>query len=75
MPRTTRVTRTTYGSGARPRRFWSQRLYRTRLCAVGVTSPPPPHGVSEQEHALHWSQGAACRRTHPAAAMRSTLRP
>eukprot|EP00965_Chrysotila_dentata_P184252 6083154-Pleurochrysis_carterae.AAC.1 len=73
MPRTTRVTRTAYGNGVRPHRLWSRRMYRTRLFAVCVTSPPPPHGASEQ--ALHWPQGAACRRTRPAAAMRSTRRP
>eukprot|EP00965_Chrysotila_dentata_P145507 4806229-Pleurochrysis_carterae.AAC.1 len=41
-------------------------MYRTRLCAVCVTPPPPAHGASE--HALHWPQGAAFRRTRPAAA-------
>eukprot|EP00965_Chrysotila_dentata_P047287 1569465-Pleurochrysis_carterae.AAC.1 len=70
MPRTTRVTRTVYGNGARPHRHWSRRMYRTRPCAVCVTPPPPPRGASE--HALHWPQGAACRQTRPAAAMRST---
>eukprot|EP00965_Chrysotila_dentata_P005942 194987-Pleurochrysis_carterae.AAC.1 len=48
-------------------------MYRTRLCAVCATSPPPPFGASE--HALHWPQGTACRRTRSAAAMRSTRRP
>eukprot|EP00965_Chrysotila_dentata_P097157 3211213-Pleurochrysis_carterae.AAC.1 len=34
MPRTTRVTRTEYGNGARPHRPWSRRMHRTRPCAV-----------------------------------------
>eukprot|EP00965_Chrysotila_dentata_P067388 2230278-Pleurochrysis_carterae.AAC.1 len=39
-PRTTRVTRTAYGNGARPCHLWCLSLHWTRLCAVCVTSPP-----------------------------------
>eukprot|EP00965_Chrysotila_dentata_P160815 5310764-Pleurochrysis_carterae.AAC.1 len=37
-PRTTHVTRTAYGNGARPCNLWCLRLHRTRLCAVCVLS-------------------------------------
>eukprot|EP00965_Chrysotila_dentata_P096314 3183001-Pleurochrysis_carterae.AAC.1 len=39
-PRTTRLTRTADGNGARPCHFWCLRPHRTRLCADCVPSEP-----------------------------------
>eukprot|EP00965_Chrysotila_dentata_P175414 5789968-Pleurochrysis_carterae.AAC.2 len=50
-PRTTRVTRTAYGNGARPGHLWCLRLHYTRLWAVCVTSPPA-HTAPLSAHAL-----------------------
>eukprot|EP00965_Chrysotila_dentata_P013553 449562-Pleurochrysis_carterae.AAC.1 len=39
-PRTTRVTRTAHGNGARHCHLWCLSLHCTRLCAVCVPLPP-----------------------------------